>query len=70
MKLKPIRRSLGLLLLMDGMRAFVAPEQYARKLERGTPLVDDILEYFAENPRLTLSFSVTEIGLGLWLTLG
>jgi hypothetical protein len=70
MKLKPVRRSLGLLLLTDGIRAFAAPEQYVRKLERGTPLIDDILEYFAENPRLTRGFSLTEMAIGLWLTLG
>ena len=69
MKIKPIRRSLGLMLLVDGIRAFRAPEIYARKLQRGTPLVDDILEYFAENPHLTVRFSLAEIALGLWLIL-
>lgn len=70
MKLRPVRRSLGLLLIGDGIRALLAPQQYVRRLQGGTPLIDDILEYFAENRRLTLSFSITEIAIGLWLTLG
>lgn len=70
MKIRPIRRSLGLMLLGDGVRAFAAPQKYVRGLQRGTPLFDDILEYLAENPRFTVSFSVTEIAIGLWLTFG
>jgi hypothetical protein len=68
MKLKPIRRLLGLLVVGDGIRAFVAPEAYVRGLQCGTPLIDDILDYVAENRRLTLRFSMAEIAIGLWLT--
>lgn len=69
-KLKPIRRSLGILLVADGIRALAAPEAYARRLQTGTPLIDDLLEYFAENRRLTVSFSVAEMAMGLWLVAG
>jgi hypothetical protein len=47
----------------------VAPQSYARNLQGGNPLIDDILDYFAENPRLMLRFSITEIVVGLWLTI-
>ncbi len=65
--MKSIRRSIGLLLLADGIRALVAPEAYARKLQTGTPLLDDVLDYLAENRRFTLGFAASEITLGLWL---
>ncbi len=70
MKLKTVRRSIGLLLLLDGIRAFLAPTEHPRRLEFGPPLIDDILEYFAENPELTRKLSVGEVALGLWLILG
>ena len=70
MELKPVRRSIGILLLIDGIRAFLAPSEYARRLEFGTPLIDDILEYFAENPELTRKFSMAEIAMGAWLAIG
>ena len=69
MKLKPVRRSIGLLLLFDGVAAFLAPGEYPRRFEFGPPLIDDILEYIAENPDLTRKFSLAEIALGLWLTI-
>ena len=69
MKLKPIRRYLGLLLVADGIRAFVAPQAYARRLQSGNPLIDDILDYIAESPRFMLRFSVTEIVIGVCLTM-
>ena len=70
MTLTLIRKSLGLLLVADGIRAFIAPEAYVRRLQRGNPLIDDILDYLVENRRLMLRFSVIEIVVGLWLTLG
>lgn len=68
MKLKPIRRSIGVLLLIDGIRAFASPTEYTRSLQMGRPLIDDILDYFAENPHLTRNFSIAEMVIGLWLT--
>ena len=70
MTFKPIRKSLGLLLVSDGIRAFIAPEAYVRSLQRGNPLIDDILDYLGGNRRLMLRFSVIEMVVGLWLTLG
>ncbi len=72
MKLKPIRRSVGLMLLADGIRElYETPQKYVRGLQRGTPLSNDKRDYFqADNPRLTLIFSITEMTIGLWLTLG
>ncbi len=69
MKLKPIRRSIGAFMLVDGIRAFLAPSACARRLEFGNPYIDDILEYFAENPGLIRGFSLTEMVIGVWLAL-
>lgn len=70
MKLKPVRRSIGLLMLIDGIRAFLAPVECARRLEFGNPMIDDILEYFAENPDLVRGFSTAEMVMAIWLVLG
>lgn len=56
-------------MLADGIRAFLAPSACARRLEFGNPFIDDILEYFAENPGVVRSFSVAEITVGIWLAL-
>ena len=70
MKLKPVRRSIGVLLMIDAMRAMLSPAEYARSLQFGNPLMDDILDYFAENPELTKRFAIGEIVLGAWMALG
>ncbi len=70
MKLKPVRRSLGALFLVDGLSAFLSPIEYPRKLECGAPMIDDMLDYFAENPEVTRRLAFAEIAIGLWLTLG
>lgn len=70
MTLKPFRRTLGVLLLVDGTLAFLSPTKYPRVLEIGNPLIDDILDYLADNPTLTKRLSIGEIALGLWLTIG
>ncbi|MGA8029492.1 MAG: hypothetical protein WB992_20310 [Bryobacteraceae bacterium] len=69
MKPKFFRRAVGLLLLADGIRAFARPAQYSRSFQFGSPLIDDILDYFAENPRLIRNFSVVEMTIGAWLAL-
>ena len=70
MKLKPIRRSFGFLLLVDGGRLLVAPEAYLKKLQTGTPLMDDVLEYLGGNPRWSTAIACVEIALGAWLAVG
>jgi hypothetical protein len=69
MNLKPLRRSLGVLFLFDGINAFLWPVEYRRKLEFGAPMIDDVLDYFAENQGFTRRLAVAEIAIGLWLTL-
>ena len=59
-----------MLLLVDGTLAFTYPTKYLRKLEIGNPLIDDVLDYLADNPKLTRQLSVGEIAIGLWLTFG
>ena len=70
MTLKPFRRALGVLLLLDGALAFVSPDKYPRVLQIGNPLIDDILDYLADNPTLTRKLSVGEMAVGIWLALG
>jgi hypothetical protein len=69
MELKQVRRAVGAFMLADGIRAFLAPSACARRLEFGNPYIDDVLEYFAENPGLVRGFSVAEIAVGIWLAL-
>jgi hypothetical protein len=68
MKLRPISRFLGIAMLADGAAALSSPRAYLRSLEKGTPIIDDLVEFFAQNPELTRKISMFEIGLGLWLT--
>ena len=67
MSLKPVRRSLGLILILDALRGFVSPVEYPRRLQFGSALWDDIMEYFAENPDLTRKVSMAEAAMGAWL---
>ncbi len=67
MSLKPVRRSLGLILMIDGVRGFLSPVEYPRRLQFGNALWDDIMDYFAENPDLTRKLSVAEAAVGAWL---
>ncbi len=67
MTLKPVRRSLGLILMVDGLRGFLSPTEYPRSLQFGNALWDDIMDYFAENPDLTRKLSVAEAAVGVWL---
>jgi hypothetical protein len=70
MTLKLFRRTLGVLLLVDGALAFLSPTEYPRALQIGNPLIDDILDYLADNPTLTKRLSIGEMALGVWLTFG
>jgi len=69
MQLKPVRRSIGFLLLADGIGALFTPSDYVRKLQFGNALADDLLEYLAENPKLICRIKLVEIAVGIWLVL-
>lgn len=69
MKLRPFSRLFGLVLLADGAAALNSPRKYLRQLEKGTPIIDDLLEFFAQNPDLTRKFAIAEIATGLWFAL-
>jgi hypothetical protein len=58
---------MGLLLIVDGVSALIAPRTYLRELKRAIPVMDDLLEYFAEHPEMTRGVSLSEIILGAWL---
>ena len=62
-------RAFGLLLVADGAAALVRPRKYLRSLETGTPLIDDIFDYFSHKPEVTRGVSVLEVTLGFWLLL-
>jgi hypothetical protein len=68
MILRSITRAVGVVLLVDGISALIAPTNL-RKLETGAPLIDDLLDYCAENPDITRGFALLEASLGAWLTL-
>lgn len=68
MKLRPFSRLFGIVLLADGTAALSSPRSYLRSLQKGTPIIDDLLELFAQNPDLTRGFSLVEIIAGAWLT--
>jgi len=69
MIVKLISRTIGTMLVADGLCALISPTKYPRRLEIGTPMIDDMLEFCAENPTFTRALSAIEIGLGAWLTL-
>ena len=65
--MKFVTRSLGLMMVLDGVSALISPREYPLELETGLPVIDDVLEYFSERPKLTRGVSVAEIALGAWL---
>jgi len=65
--MKFVTRSLGLMMVLDGVSALISPRDYPRELEIGLPVIDDVLEYFAQRPELTRGVSLGEIVLGAWL---
>ena len=67
--MKLLSRILGVAMLADGIGALISPRDYPRRLQTGTPMIDDLLEFFAENPDMTRGFSIVEIAIGAWLTL-
>ena len=69
MALRTIRKLIGVVIFCDGVRAVAVPKRYARNLQHGSYLLDDLFEYAAENPRWVVSFGTGEIALGLWLAL-
>lgn len=62
-----LRKTLGLVLVLDGLSAALAPRRYLRTLQDGVPLVDDLLELLAERPDVARGLSAAEILIGSWL---
>ncbi len=69
MSLKTFRRALGIFIVMDGARALLLPIEHAHSLQFGNPLMDDMLDYLAENPGIARRFAIGEILFGVCLTL-
>ena len=67
MSLKPLRRAIGILMLVDGALSFASPTEYPRRLQFGNALIDDILDFLADNPVLTRRLAVGEMIIGMWL---
>jgi hypothetical protein len=62
-----LRMALGWMMIGDGLAALFAPSAYMRRWQVGNGFIDDLLEYFAENPRVTRSVAVAEIVAGVTL---
>lgn len=60
-----LRTVLGLALVVDGCAALIRPRAYLRGLKSGTPLVDDVLEFFAERPDLASKVAAGEVVAGV-----
>lgn len=66
----PIRRVSGIALITDGVAALLKPRVYLRDLKSGTPLVDDVLEFFAQRPDLATKAAALEVVIGFSLLFG
>ena len=69
MALKLVRRSAGLFLLYDGVRALLSPATYRRPWHTGILTLDDMFDYASERPKLARKLAFCEITAGIWLTL-
>ncbi len=67
MTLKPLTKSLGLMMVADGVSALIAPRKYLSKLETGEALIDVPLRYLEARPELARGLSAVEVVLGAWL---
>ena len=54
-------------MVADGTGGLLRPRQYPRSLKAGLPVIDDLLEFAAQNPEITQALSTAEILLGAWL---
>lgn len=64
------RKLIGALFLIDGALALAFPSKYLRALQAGSPMIDDILDYLADNPALVRRMAAAELATGLLLILG
>ncbi len=67
MQNRGIQRWTGLVMVGDGLAGLIWPREYLRKLEVGPKVINDLLETFAERPRLTRALCAIEVGLGAWI---
>lgn len=59
--------ALGWMLVGDGLAAFFAPSSYIRRWQVGNGFIDDLLEYFIENPGVTRGVAAGEVIAGVAL---
>jgi hypothetical protein len=62
-----IERWTGLVLVGDGFAGLIWPREYLRKLKVGPKPLNEVLEAFAERPRLTRWLCAAEIAFGVWI---
>jgi hypothetical protein len=67
MKARGVERWTGLVMVCDGLAGLIWPREYLRKLKIGPEPVNDLLEAFAERPKLTRALCAVEVGLGAWI---
>ncbi len=68
MTMKLVRRSTGLFLLYDGVRALLSPAEYRRAWQTGLLTLDDMLDYASERPERARKLALLEISAGIWLS--
>jgi hypothetical protein len=59
--------ALGWMMIGDGLAAFFAPSAYMRRWQVGEGFIDDLLEYFVQNPGVTRGVAAAEIAAGVTL---
>lgn len=64
-----LRMAIGWMLVGDGMAALFAPAAYMRRWQIGEGFIDDLLEFFAENPGVTRGIAAAEVVAGVTLLL-
>jgi hypothetical protein len=60
-----LRLTLGWMMIGDGLAAFFAPEAYMRRWQVGDGFIDDLLEYFVQNPSVTRGVAIAEVVAGV-----
>ena len=64
MQHRGVERWTGLVFMGDGLAGLIWPREYLRKLKVGPPIMNNLLEHFADRPLVTRYLCVAEIVFG------
>ncbi|MDX1582820.1 MAG: hypothetical protein R3338_04395 [Thermoanaerobaculia bacterium] len=62
-----LAETVAMLMIGDGVLATIAPTEHVRLWRKAPTGLDKMLKKFEQNPGLTRTLGVVEIGLGIWL---